>query len=308
MDSRIQTTDDAIELATISAAQFRDSSLENIRRARNTGEANRQRITQELITRRGKLDAAEGELRRAIASLNECRRDPEADCGGQESYAHNAKAAVAAASEQVRRAERARQLIESACSAFDSASNSGIRDLDRCRDTAVSMRSRLVGHVRAYAGASGDSSATAGSSSNLGGGSVGVGNAASNDGLEQVGASDVFLVNVGEVDDADSTVNGPEDFRHMDVATAEWACETVDSVIIPSVRQGHGRDYFERRDAAEGRSENRSLARLYDTTFGSNAVTLSASGGGRYEVIGGYHRIWMARRLGVNSIPARVHR
>jgi hypothetical protein len=121
-------------------------------------------------------------------------------------------------------------------------------------------------------------------------------------------AGGLEVVDLAQIDDSDSAVSGPGSFTKMSYADARWATETLDDRVMPAVRAGKDRDYFVERDAAEGRGPDRSLARLFDTYFGSTAITLSARSDGRLEVVGGYHRIWAARQAGVTHLPARIRR
>jgi len=115
------------------------------------------------------------------------------------------------------------------------------------------------------------------------------------------------MVPLSLIDDSDSGVTGSADFgKGYSPADLEWAHEAFVSVVMPGVASGATLDDFRARDQREGRMGTRSYADTYSGFFDRNhAIALDASGS-NYTVANGYHRIWVARGMGLDAVPARV--
>lgn len=86
-----------------------------------------------------------------------------------------------------------------------------------------------------------------------------------------------------------------------------WAVNALDEVVLPAMgRKEDPLGYLERRDAAEGLVGGRSYAQTYRGFFGDDAVALSPLSDGTFDVINGYHRIWLLREAYVDHVPARI--
>lgn len=116
----------------------------------------------------------------------------------------------------------------------------------------------------------------------------------------------VKLVPLSEIDTSDRAI-GPEDFeKGYSPADLTWAYHALNEVVLPAVDRGESIDYFQNRDAAEGLSGTRSYTDTYLGFLGhDNAIRLNRAGN-TYQVANGYHRIWVARRMGLDAVPARV--
>jgi hypothetical protein len=115
-----------------------------------------------------------------------------------------------------------------------------------------------------------------------------------------------YLVPLALIDASDSAVTGPESFgKGYSPYDLEWAHEAFRAVVAPTLAAGGTIEDLRRRDAAEGRSGARSYADTHAGFLGGDAIALDARGGS-YTVLNGYHRIWVAQRMGLSVVPARV--
>jgi hypothetical protein len=114
------------------------------------------------------------------------------------------------------------------------------------------------------------------------------------------------MVDLAEVDYSDNPIVGDFGRGGAKVADYRWAVETWDTVVAPGVARNQGRDGFAERDGGRDAPAFRRTADVYDMFLGNDAITLSRRPNGTYDVIGGRHRIEVARRLGIDSLPARV--
>lgn len=126
---------------------------------------------------------------------------------------------------------------------------------------------------------------------------------------ESVG-NGLVMVALGDIDDSDSTVRGPQSFN-PDVLSYRDALVAAERLgpVVDAVRAGSGIDRLQQLDSARGSADSvASYARTFEGFFGYTAVALSQRSDGRYEVLNGYHRIYAARKAGIPLIPARVRR
>ena len=73
----------------------------------------------------------------------------------------------------------------------------------------------------------------------------------------------------------------------------------------PAVEQGAGSDYFAHLDAERGIDYSRGFQRVYDAFYGNDAIRLDRVGD-TYQVVNGYHRLYVAKQIGISIVPARV--
>lgn len=104
-----------------------------------------------------------------------------------------------------------------------------------------------------------------------------------------------------EITEADFTKgSSPEDLT--------WALEAFQDVIAPGISGGQTLDDFRQMDAQQGLTGTRSYGETYSSLLGTSprVIKLVPTGDGRFTVKNGYHRIWLARRIGLTHLPART--
>lgn len=75
----------------------------------------------------------------------------------------------------------------------------------------------------------------------------------------------------------------------------------------PIIDSGEGMDsdYWGRVDAEKGFDYEHGYRRVYDAFYGHDAIRL-VKDGDKYDIINGRHRIWLAKRMDIETLPARV--
>jgi len=118
--------------------------------------------------------------------------------------------------------------------------------------------------------------------------------------------SDVYLVPLALIDDADTPVRSPADFhKGYTAADLEWAHEAFASVVLPGIASGRTLEDFRARDICEGRVGVRSYSDTYSGFLGDSAIKLERHND-QFAVKNGYHRVWIARQMGLECVPARI--
>ena len=96
-------------------------------------------------------------------------------------------------------------------------------------------------------------------------------------------------------------------FEKVSREQVEWGLDVLGRVVEPAVEMGKGPDYFAERDRAEGLSGERSYSGVHSWFYSpTHAIKLTRRLDGRLEVTNGYHRLAVAREMGITNLPAQV--
>lgn len=112
-------------------------------------------------------------------------------------------------------------------------------------------------------------------------------------------------VPLGQIVLDDSFVRSAADFHKVSYEVMVVWPRLLEEVIRPAVWQGADGDDFTALDARAGLDYEHGHRRVYDAFYGGDPVRLEWTGDG-YRVVDGYHRLFVARELGLATIPASV--
>lgn len=118
-------------------------------------------------------------------------------------------------------------------------------------------------------------------------------------------AAGIQDVDLTLVDLSDSPVADTGDFHKVSAQEMEEGLRKLQDVVAPAVAQGADGDYFSRLDATQGLNYARGYRRIYDAFYGQDCIRLEKVGD-RYQVVNGYHRLFLARQMGIKTLPARI--
>lgn len=234
----------------------------------------------------------------ARRAYEECQSHEGADCSP-------AAAALARAEERKRTAEQAFREAESAIAQFrprEQAFGQAVGELAREVVTLTQgQQHALEGYLAGGGGGGGFAGAPSGGAGGSSGGGAGGGSGPAL-------PNGVQLIPLDLIDNPFGREIGPGDFgKGYSPEDLKWGFEALHEVVLPAVRAGKGADYFTERDQRAGLMGARSYHDTYTGFFGQNdAISLNPVPGGRYTIGNGQHRIWLARQMGLTSIPARI--
>jgi len=117
---------------------------------------------------------------------------------------------------------------------------------------------------------------------------------------------EIRVVPIDQIDLSDSPVQGDADFHkvsHADMVEGLTKLQQVQQWIEQGATDQMLRDI----DAQQGLSGVQSYHNIYRVFYGDSAIKLDWVDG-RYQVTNGYHRLAVAKELGLTTIPARVTR
>jgi hypothetical protein len=115
----------------------------------------------------------------------------------------------------------------------------------------------------------------------------------------------VIDVDVRKINLSDSSVHGPEDFKKVSHEDMVNGFNKLENEVRPAVRSGADKDYFFQSDQANQLEYKDGHQRIYESFYGQDSIRLNRVGD-NYEVVNGYHRLYVAKELNIQTIPARV--
>lgn len=135
------------------------------------------------------------------------------------------------------------------------------------------------------------------------------------DGLDALNneASDSTMIDRGFQDVQVANLPQSDDLKDA----SDWHKVTQDEMrdgigrlqeMRPAIKSGVGAnsDYWYEFDQQHGLSYEHGYQRVYDSFYrDSDAIRLEKHGD-RYDVINGRHRIWLAKEMGIDTLPAHV--
>lgn len=251
-------------------------------------------LVQAAAAAEGAVDAAEREVRHKasqVSALNALLKAPHDE---HESRALHAKLREAQGAHRV--ACQAAQQIAAIRSRVNALQRSHAQSAEATVSAARADLLRRASELGSYrsVGGGGGGGASAGSPGPSGGG----GSWMSSMGLSSI--------DVGSVDFSDNPIQGEFGRGGATRADYRWAVQTWDEIVGPGVEKGMTRDDFVARDTARGAPPRRRSADVYDMFTGDDRIRLSRRVDGSFDVIGGRHRLAVARELGIKSLPGQV--
>lgn len=253
------------------------------------------------------LARATDTLRAAEVALEQCVNSPQRSCAAEHEQVKQAEREVRRCQERTVISKRAvstitriRDDLQSASRRLTSRVGGALEGAQRfLRDRGLALEEYLTGS----SGASGTLGLPPGGRSAPGRGASVAENRSGGDGsssLIELQSTGVFEVPLELIDDSDSTVSGVKSFEKVSLADTRHGIEMLQHQVLPSIRDG----WNPNGGGTGGLSEEaRAVAGYY---FGDTRVKLRRNANGRFAVVNGYHRIYAARELGVDSLPAEV--
>lgn len=173
-----------------------------------------------------------------------------------------------------------------------------LRDAITAADQYASTATRFANSLASGAGVGGAAGSGGGRS-----------NSAEEPGLSTEGFPDgLTWVSLDEIDTSDRPASELSFDKGYSPDDLSWATEAFRDVVAPGVNRGLTIEDFRAMDTAQGLSGTRSYAKTYEGFLGGGQIKLDRAPGGRLAPVSGYHRIWLARRLGLTHLPARLPR
>lgn len=115
----------------------------------------------------------------------------------------------------------------------------------------------------------------------------------------------IQYVPVDKIDVSASYVKNETDFKKVSHQDMAKGMQTLQNEVRPAVDQGADGDYFYRLDQQRGLDYAHGSQRVYEAFYGQEPIRLEKIGD-RYSVTNGYHRLFVAKELGIETIPASV--
>jgi hypothetical protein len=249
------------------------------------------RVEDEYVRRVDALKKARQTKEAAAQALRNCTEN----CGGLERALAAADKEVDRATKRADASAKALAQVGEAMRAFAIARRSFLTALEDHAPRAEASTQDLSAQLRQYLGSGAESQ-----------GAPSRGGRGSSDSKDGSGtpSSGIQRVDLSQIE------NDRQETMSYDKVSREHVASGLNrlkTVVEPAVAMGKGPDYFKARDAAEGLSGEHSYSGVHNWFYNSDhAIKLSQTDSGRYTVTNGYHRLAVARELGIDSLPAVV--
>jgi hypothetical protein len=278
-----------------------DAALGKLTQAAAEAQRSVDRWTQQMVE-------AERDVHKAELDLDSCLAEEQHNCNSEARTLERAQRWLDECERNLELARRSRSMLETAAQQFRTETQRFRQALARDGEAAAAFLGSLSAAADEYAGTS------VGAGGGFAGGRGGPGASAATPGaappasLPSIGETDLVEVPLDRIDTSDSGVKGPESFSKVPYATMRNGVQRLDEVVLPAVRRGADSAYFAHMDARLGLDYEHGYQRVYEAFFGSDSLRLDARTGGDFGVTNGFHRIHVARELGLSSLPAHVAR
>jgi DNA repair exonuclease SbcCD ATPase subunit len=253
----------------------------------------------EIDERRRILGRRQQELEEALDALADCRRsEDDADCGEEERELRRAERRLEEAEDSLKIAQRWKRDVESVIERFRIY-------ITRFKDLATTQVSkgqglldRKLADLEKYQSVNSPAGTSfhgiVGSSGSLGGDSTGQ--------WAEQGIQDVELASISE----DLAIRGADDFQKVTMAEMRAGLEKLQK-MLPDIKSGKGADkeYWRQIDQQQGLDYENGYQRVYESFYGDDAIRLTKIGDG-YDITNGRHRIWVAKKMEIKVLPAKV--
>jgi len=265
-------------------------------------------LEQRLAYWRAEAQRRQEEVRLTEAALARCRaagyRDPKTGasytppCIAEQQAVQQARIRLQKAQEELNNVQHWKYLVDEAASAYSVQAEQMNRFLATDLPNAAAFLGGKITELQAYlmAALPVGTGATPPQPSSMSG-RAGVGSPWIDTGIQAV---DLELVDL-----SGSPVADTGDFHKVSAQEMGEGFRKLQDVVAPAVAQGGDGDHFSRLDAAQGLDYAHGSRRIYDAFYGQDCIRLDKIGD-RYQVVNGYHRLFIARQLGIKTLPARV--
>jgi hypothetical protein len=101
-------------------------------------------------------------------------------------------------------------------------------------------------------------------------------------------------------------IEGSDDFKKVSQADMEAGIQRLQE-MRPAIEDGSGNssDYWSHIDHQQGLTYEKGYQRIYDAFYGNSAIHICRDGQ-QIDIVNGRHRIWLAKQMGIQSLPARI--
>ncbi|GIV78341.1 MAG: hypothetical protein KatS3mg050_2735 [Litorilinea sp.] len=124
--------------------------------------------------------------------------------------------------------------------------------------------------------------------------------------LETIPDHGIREIPLGQIDWEEMGGLAQDDYHKVSAEEMREGLRKMVEVVRPAVQQGATAEDFSHMDEERGLDYPHGYRRIYDAFYGPHECIVVEKVGDRYQVLNGRHRLWLAREMGMKSLPARV--
>jgi uncharacterized protein YoxC len=101
-------------------------------------------------------------------------------------------------------------------------------------------------------------------------------------------------------------IHSSDDFKKVSQAVMQAGIQRLQE-MLPIIERGEGQntDYWAQVDQRQGLTYEHGYQRIYEAFYGDSAIKLERIGN-QYTITNGRHRLWLAKQMGIEMLPAQV--
>lgn len=115
-----------------------------------------------------------------------------------------------------------------------------------------------------------------------------------------LGIQDVSVAGLPQPED----IHGAEDFKKVSMEDMREGLNRLER-MRPLIDSGADADYWREFDSQQNLNYEHGYQRVYESFYGNDAIRLNKDGD-QWDIVNGRHRIFLAREMGLSTLPARV--
>ena len=104
----------------------------------------------------------------------------------------------------------------------------------------------------------------------------------------------------------DNPIKNPADFHKVSHDEMVRGFQRLENEVRPAVEKGATAEYFSSYDKEHSLPPAQGTEQIYSSFYGHEAIQLVKDGDRYFVGNGGYHRLFVARELRLETVPARV--
>lgn len=118
----------------------------------------------------------------------------------------------------------------------------------------------------------------------------------------ELGIQDVEIQKLPDIEE----ITGEKDFGKVSKDAMEAGIKRYSEMkqIIDS-GEGNHREYWAKIDKAKGLEYSNGYQRIYESFYGNDPIRIERDGD-KHTVINGRHRVWLAKQMGIKTLPASI--
>lgn len=296
--AQVHSIQDLLELR-IALGQFCEATQQSLTQIKSEIQRIQEWLKQRHDYWQKQVDCCSRAVSHAQQALSHCQQKKEGDCQGYSERVSEARHVLREALEEFEKVKHWNKIVEQAIANYTRQTNRLEQQFHHDIPKARVFLERKCRQLEGYLAVSPISTGRQvgkpeeGSSENTPTGIL------TTDGIRNVRVNQVLNVETAHV-------KGKADFHKVSYEDMVEGFRKLKSIVLPAVEEGADGTYFSRIDSQKNLNYKNGYRKIYDVFYGDDCIRVVNLGNNRYEIDKGHHRLFVAKKLAWETIPAQV--